>query len=59
MILDKWSAQMRKVSRESGDTLTLEHDKTVILRLVFCWGGTFKLLHLVSISKDYQELRLG
>jgi hypothetical protein len=28
----------------------LEHDKTVMLRLVFCWGGTFKLLHLVSIQ---------
>jgi hypothetical protein len=50
MILDKWPTQMPNVSPESGDTLTPEHDKTVILRLVFCWGGTFKLLHLVSIQ---------
>lgn len=59
MILDKWPAQMPNVSPESGDSLPHEHDKTVILRLVFCWGGAFKLLHLVSIDKVYQELQLG
>lgn len=58
MILDKSPAQMPSVSPESGDTLPPEHDKIVILRLVFCWGETFKLLHLVSIN-NYQELCLG